>query len=271
MRGPGILIMAAGLVLGVVLAIFLTAPGEPRQKPPPLPGREPRQSVTPDFPDVGGRKTESRDHTPVVSDQKTEVKEQSAEGNTPANLKPVPKDAVPTAPPADGQKIVLVDGLTVHWTRGGKELSAWRKGNRAWSHEFPFAVADVVRGASANELRVGSVDALSCVLVDGVTGKVLDVSAAGQGADPRVAGLLVQVKTVHADGLAKMRVGDKQGALAACDKMGELAGKLAEAKRPNEAFHIWSAAKKLRRAVAPEQIGKEIPKEQQPGPEDLEF
>jgi hypothetical protein len=269
MRGSGILIMGAGLALGVVLAITLTAPGEARPKQSPT--QTPQRPVTQDFPEVGGQASEVKDRKSGISGPQEDVKGQGAEASTQTKPRPVAQEEIPAAPPADGQKIELADGLEVHWVRGGKEISAWRRGNRVWSRELAFSVADVVRGTSPNELRVGSVDALSHVLLDGLTGKVANMTGARQAGDADVAKLMAQVRTLHADGLARMRAGDGKGVLAACDKMGELANRLAEAKQQNEAFHIWAAAKKLRRAVAPEQIGKEIPKEQQPGPEDLEF
>jgi len=239
MRGSGILIMVGGLVLGVVLVLMLTSPGERKASAPVSTQTEPVSSEKAKKPD-----------TPKAA----------AVGKT------------ADEPPGEGQRTVLPDGLGVCWQRGHAEISGWRENNPLWSQELAFPVADVVRGAAPNEVRVVSVDALHTVVLDVVSGAMKGAQAPEEedvAAD--VEGLLAKVKALHLEGLNKMNAGDGKGALAACDKMAELAGKLAEAQRQTEAFKIWAAAKKLRRAVAPEQIGKEIPKEQQPGPEDLEF
>jgi hypothetical protein len=134
---------------------------------------------------------------------------------------------------------------------------------------MPFAVADVVRGKE-DEVRIVSVDALQVRALELASGNVRPTAkpVAKKGDVPN---LLAQAKTVHAQALAKMKAGDGRATLAACDRLGQLANQLSDAKRPNDAFRIWAAAKKLRRAVAPEQVGKTLPKEEQPALEDLEF
>jgi hypothetical protein len=182
-----------------------------------------------------------------------------------------PAAEVDLPPAAEGQRTELAEGLAVCWQRGRPEISGWREKTPIWSEELAFPIADVVKGSTPNEVKVVSVDALTTLVVDVASGEVKGAPLAAPKEDADIAGLLAQVKALHTEGLDKMRAGDGKATLAICEKMGELAGKLADAKRPNEAFRIWAAAKKLRRSVAPEVIGKELPKEQQPGPEDLEF
>jgi hypothetical protein len=239
MRASGILIMVGGLALGVGLAILLTMPGTSKNR----------------------ASTGADPVPPTVTDAPVRAPEVEPE-----------KKTVDDGPPEESQRTELEGGLAVGWQRGRAGISGWQDQKPIWSQELAFPIADVVKGSAKNEVKVVSVDALQSVMLDVASGAVKGAPAPeGQGGDDPVAGLLAEVKTLHADGLAKMRAGDGKATLAICAKMGELAGKLAEAKRPNEAFRIWAAAKKLRRAVAPELIGKELPKEQQPGPEDLEF
>jgi hypothetical protein len=238
MRASGILIMMGGLALGVGLAVLLTMPG--RSKTPAPTGADP---IPP---------TETNVPVPVPDGE--------------------PEKTVDDGPPEESQRTELEGGLAVSWQRGRAGISGWQDQKPMWSQELGFPVADVVKGSSVNEVKIISVDALQSVVLDVVSGAVkVAPTPEGQEGDDPVPGLLAEVKTLYADGLAKMREGDGKATLAVCEKMSELAGKLAEAKRPNEAFRIWAAAKKLRRSVAPELIGKELPKEQQPGPEDLEF
>jgi len=234
MHRSGILIMVLGLALGVTVAFWLSRPGETSQQP-----------------DRSTRPPETIEESASVPALKVE--------------------AAAATPPAEGQQADFGNGWTLHWQRGETVVSGWQSQKQVWSHELPFAVADVVRGRSENEVRAVSVDALKSALLDLTSGNLQSTSAPVAQKKAGVPGLLAEAKKVHARALAQMKAGDHRATLAECKRLSQLADQLASAKHSKDAFRIWAAAKKIRRAVAPQEILKPIPKEQQPRLEDLEF
>jgi hypothetical protein len=195
-----------------------------------------------------------------------------------AATSPPPLDA-PRPPPAipdetlDYTALEARPGLEVLWARGGTLLKGRKNEQRAWERELPFAVADLRRGATPQELIATSVDGLTSVRVDAETGETQKLESTGPKLqEPAVAKeaaeLLAQGRAARAQALQALRGKDQATALAQTDRLRVLAQRLSELGCQADAFKIWAAEKKLRKA-----LGVSAPKTpaQEPTEAELEF
>jgi hypothetical protein len=159
-----------------------------------------------------------------------------------------PKDALEYTP------FSVRPGLDVLWARGGPMLKGVRDGQPVWERELNFPVADLRRGASPDELVAASVDGLSSVRLNAENGTVLKVETTTPAAgDPAAAKegdeLLAKARQARTQALLALRARNKPGFLVQVEQLRACAKRLAELGRQADAFKIWAADKKLRKAL----------------------
>jgi len=159
-----------------------------------------------------------------------------------------PKDALEYTPFAVRQ------GLDVLWARGGPLLKGVRNGQPAWECELNFPVADLRRGASPDELVAASVDGLTSVKLNAENGSVLKVeSTAPAPNDPatvkEAAEVLAKAREARAQALQDFGAKDNAAVLAQAEKLRACAKRLSELGRQADAFKVWAAEKRLRKAA----------------------
>jgi len=159
-----------------------------------------------------------------------------------------PKDALEYTP------FAVRPGLEVLWARGGPMLKGVRNGQPAWECELNFPVADLRRGASPEELVATSVDGLTSVRLKAEDGVVLKVESAAPAPNDaatakEAAEVLAKAREARGQALQAFGAKDNAAVLAQAEKLRACAKRLSELGRQADAFKVWAAEKKLRKAT----------------------
>ena len=180
---------------------------------------------------------------------------------SPPKAPPLPAPLTAPAPKPDEPKDALEytpfavrQGLDVLWARGGPVLKGVRNGQPAWERELNFPVADLRRGASPDELVAASVDGLTSVRLKAEDGTVLKVESAAPAPNDtatakEAAEVLAKAREARTQALQAFGAKDNAAVFAEAEKLRAYAKRLSELGRQADAFKIWAAEKKLRKAA----------------------